>query len=409
MRTRLSLTALTLLILLSLIVPAAAQDAGDRLQIVASYSILADVAANVAGDAADVTSLMPIGADPHGFTPSPAEVVMLAEADLVLVVGANFEESLNETITNSGEDMNIVTASDCVNIRPFGADEHDHDDDHDMEGEHADDHEGDEHADEHDDDHAEDDHDHEGEMVGLSLVEAQCAAHHEELEGDHEEHADDDHEHEEDHDHAHGLGMLYTLDCGGHHHDEEAHEGEHDHGACDPHVWTDPHNVMFWTLMIRDTLSMMDPANADTYAANAAAYIEELHEAAEFAEAQIATIPAENRKLVTNHLAFGYYADSFGLEMVGTVIPGGSTLAQPSAQEIAALIDNIRAEAVPAVFADSTANPDLAEQVAAETGADFYRLYTGSLTGPDGEAPTYLDYVRANTTIIVTALGGTPE
>ena len=107
----------------------------------------------------------------------------------------------------------------------------------------------------------------------------------------------------------------------------------------DPHVWTDPVNVALWTLMIRDTLSAADPANAAVYAANAGAYLEEL--AALHAEiaAQIATLSAEHRFIVTNHQALNYFAARYGLTLVGVVIPGGGTSSEPSVQEVLALIE----------------------------------------------------------------------
>ncbi len=333
--------------------PGAAQE-GDRLHVVASFSILADVVENVAGEAAEVTSLMPLGAGPHGFTPTPQDMVTLAEADVVFVVGANFEEMLMESIANAGAEMNIVVASDCVMIRPFGMAHEDEDADADAA-------------------HVEEAH--EGEIAEM------CHGHHAEIEALAPPPED--------------VPMLHEIEC-----------GDHAHGSCDAHVWTDPYNAMLWVLMARDTLSALDPDNADAYAANAEAYIEALADLFDEVEARIDTIPEANRKLVTNHLAYSYYAHRFGLEMVGTVIPGASTLAEPSAAEVAALVDGIKAAGVPAIFADSTANPDLAEQIAQETGATFHKLYTGSLTGADGEAPTYIDYIRVDTRIIVEALGG---
>lgn len=361
----------------------------EPLQIVASSSILADVAARVAGEAAQVTSLMPLYADPHSYTPAPRDLVTLAEADAILVVGAGLEENLTVTLEDIAADSPLVTVSRCVNILPFGVGTFD---------------EADLHADHPDDD------DH------LSGIAAQCAAHHAELEGllryyagaEQAHDAEHDAEHDDEH-HPDSLGMLYTLACGGH--DDGDHAGaadDHAAGGCDPHVWTDPHNVMLWTLLIRDTLHELDPANGRTYAANAAAYLEELNDLVENeVEPLLASIPPENRRLVTNHLAFSYYARAFDLEMVGTVIPGASTLAEPSAAEIAALIGAIRGSSIPAVFAETTANPTLAEQVAAETGVAFYTLYTGSLSEPDGPAGTYLDYIRHNTRVITGALGGT--
>ena len=115
---RLALCALASLLIISTAPPrpAAAQ---DRLQVVASFSILADVAANVAGDAADVRALVPAGSDPHGFTPTPQDMVALADADVVFLVGAGFEEGLDAALANIGA-VHLVEASACVDILPFG-------------------------------------------------------------------------------------------------------------------------------------------------------------------------------------------------------------------------------------------------------------------------------------------------
>lgn len=351
----------------------------DPLRVIASSSILADVAGRVAGEAAEVTSLMPLFADPHSYTPAPRDLVALAEADAILVVGAGLEENLTVALEDLAGDSPLITVSRCVNILPFGM--------------------GTSEAAEQLADHAQDD-------DPLRGIAAQCAAHHAELESllGHHEDAEQAHEAES---HAASLGMLYTLACGGH---DDDHAGDNDHaaGGCDPHVWTDPHNVMLWTLLIRDTLSELDPASAATYAANAAAYLAELQALVEDeVEPLLGSIPPESRRLVTNHLAFSYYAQAFDLEMLGTVLPGASTLAEPSAAEIAALIGAIRDNNIPAVFAETTANRTLAEQVAAETGVAFYALYSGSLSEPDGPAGTYLDYTRHNTRVITEALGGT--
>ncbi|MDE2950994.1 MAG: zinc ABC transporter substrate-binding protein, partial [Chloroflexota bacterium] len=137
---------------------------GNMLNVVASQSILADVARQVAGDSAEVHSLIPVGFDPHAFTPSPSDLTAVAEADLVFIVGVGYEETLLDAIESAGEMVNIVVASACVQLIPAGASMHhdDHDDHaddhaHEHDDDHADDHD-DDHADEHDDDHA-DEHD----------------------------------------------------------------------------------------------------------------------------------------------------------------------------------------------------------------------------------------------------------
>ncbi len=448
MRQRVLFFVLLLSLLVAVAPLAVAQE--ERLQVVGSHSILTDVIANVAGDAADVVSVMPLGADPHSFQPTPSDLTALADADVVFINGAFFEEGLLEAIENAADDMNMVTASSCVEMIAFGGhdhegDDHDHEgDDHDHEGDDHD-HEGDDHdheGDDHDHDHEGDDHDHEdGDMSEMAVL---CEQHYAEMaaiheaghdhdhgddddhdhedgddhdheDGDDHDHEDgDDHDHDHDHSHAETLGALYAVDCGeGHSHDhegddhEEGEEHAHDHGSCDPHVWMEPHNVMYWTMLVRDTLVELDPANADTYTANAAAYLEELDALAhDFVMPMVETVSEENRVLITNHDAFGYFAARYDFEVAITIIPGGTTLAEPSAADVAAVIDLIREEDVPAIFAETTVSDDLAQQIANETGAEVFVLYSGSLSEADGPASTYVDYVRYNVTTIAEALGG---
>jgi ABC-type Zn uptake system ZnuABC Zn-binding protein ZnuA len=388
----------------------------ERLRVVTTYSILGDVVQNVAGDAANVTVLMPVGADPHGFQPSAQDIAQMVDADVVFINGANFEEGIIEIFEDAGDEINAKAVSSCVPIWPFGG-SHDHEHEHEDGDEHEHE-EGEEHEDEADHEHEEGE-EHEDE------------ADHEHEEG--EEHEDEaDHEHEEDEEH-HGeigmmcaahmsemeallgytpeyyedtLGPLHTLECGGHEHEEEGGEGEHEHGEgeCDPHLWMDPHNVVLWTLMIRDTLSELDPDNAAVYAENADNYLAQLAEVIEPSVALVETIPSEDRVLISNHLSFGYIAYPFEFETVRAVIPGGGTAAEPSAREIVQLIELIEAEGVPAIFSESTVSPDLVDQIAEETGAQVYKLYTGSLTDADGPATTYLDYIQYNYSTIAGAL-----
>lgn len=173
--------------------------------------------------------------------------------------------------------------------------------------------------------------------------------------------------------------------------------------AVDPHVWFDVKNVIAWTKTIQQTLSALDPANAETYRANAEAYIRQLEELDAWIVEQVATIPQANRKLVTNHPAFGYLAARYGLEQVGAVYPI-SPSAEPSASDIAALEDAIRQHGVPAVFTESTVNPNLAQQVAQDTGVKLVSLYTDSLGGPGSAVTSYADLMRYDVQAIVDAL-----
>lgn len=347
-----------------------------KIQVVASTTLIADVARQVAGDSADVISLLPPDADPHSYQLVPQDVATLAEADVIFINGGGLEQSVTETIENSGSEGRIVAVSTCVPILMFG----DHHDDHEHEDDH-DDHEGDH---DHDDEH---NRHHSDLLPSLSSL---CDSH--------EDHLDDldfpdDDDHEE----------LYELDCGG---DAHSHDG-HDHGACDPHVWTDPVNVGYWTLIIRDTLSALDPQNADTYTANASSYLTALHELATITLPELVNqVPAGRRVLVSNHETLGYFAHAYGFEVVGTVLPGGITGAQPSAQEMVALIEVIQTNNAGAIFAENTVSADIAEQIAEETGVPVIRLYSDALSATDGPAATYLDYMHYNVQQITDALKG---
>lgn len=185
----------------------------------------------------------------------------------------------------------------------------------------------------------------------------------------------------------------------------EAHAGEddHEHEELDAHVWFSVPNVIHWVENARQALSLRDPGNADAYQANAEAYTRELEELDAWIQAQVEAIPVENRKLVTNHASFGYLAERYGLEQVGTVYPFNPS-AEPSARAIAGLQEIIQSHGVPAIFTESTVNAKLAEQVAADTGARLVPLYTGSLGGPGSGAETYVELMRYDVTAIVEAL-----
>ncbi|MCB9109343.1 MAG: zinc ABC transporter substrate-binding protein [Anaerolineales bacterium] len=304
---------------------------GEKLRVVATSNIIGDMVQNVAGDLIALDVLMPIGSDPHAFQPTPQDAALIADADLVLANGLNFEEFLDELIANAGGEAVVIRVANGIETREFG-------------------------------------------------------------EGD-EEHAADEH-HEEDAEHD-------EHDEEGDEHDEE---GRHHHGGADPHAWMTPYNALVYVYNIETALSALDPAHAETYQANAKAYEAQLEELDQWVFAQIETISPEKREMVTDHDAFGYYADRYGLKIVGAVIPSYSTAAEPSAQEMAKLQEAIAEYGAPAIFVGVSVNPNLAEQVAADTGTQLVPLYTGSL-GPAGSgAETYIDYIRYNTTSIVEAL-----
>ncbi len=185
---------------------------------------------------------------------------------------------------------------------------------------------------------------------------------------------------------------------------EASDEAGHDHEA-DPHFWLDPTKVVHYVENIRDGLSTADPAGKELYAANAAAYGAKLNELDKWIQGEIKQIPPTRRLLVTNHESLGYFADRYGLKIVGTVVPSVTTEASPSAQQLAALADQIRSSGAPAVFLETGANAQLAQQLHDETGITIVTdISAESLTAPEGKAPNYLDMMRYNTEQIVAAL-----
>ena len=181
------------------------------------------------------------------------------------------------------------------------------------------------------------------------------------------------------------------------------HEG-HDHGPLDPHFWFDPIRVKVAVNEIAARLSAIDPEGSETYLGNAAAYGEQLEALHVWIQEQVSTVEPERRLLVTSHDSFSYLAEVYGFEVVGLVIPSLATHVEPSAEHIAGVVEVVREHGIPAVFGETTVSERLAQTIATETGAELFRLYSGSL-GPEGSgADTYLGMVRTNVERIVEAL-----
>lgn len=288
----------------------APQSADNALSVLASTSFLADIAQNVAGDRVVVESLLPIGADPHAYQAAPTDVAKIAESNVLILNGVEYEHFIESLLENAGGERLIIEAT--AGLTPHAMEEH----------------EGEEHV--------------EGE--------------------------------------------------------------EHAHEAGDPHMWLDPNLVITYVENIRDGLSEADPEGAETYKANAEAYIAQLQELDTFIKEQVESIPSERRLLVTNHEALGYFAERYGFEVVDTILPSFSSEASASAQEIAAAVDAVKNSGAPAIFLGEVENADLANQIAAETSVKVIdTLYLESLT--DGEpAATYIDMMKHNVTEIVSAL-----
>ena len=263
--------------------------------ILTSTSFLADITRNVAGERVSVTSLLPVGADPHSYQPTPQDVTKLAQGKLLIINGADYEHFLVPILENAGGEREVIEASAGINPR------------------------------------------------------------------------------------------------------EEA-------GSVDPHLWLDPNNAIVYVENIREALTHFDPEGAAIYQSNADAYVAELKGLDTWIVEQVNQIPIEKRLLVTNHEAFGYFAERYGFTIAGNVIESFSTDASPSAQQMAELIDQIKSSGAPAIFLDASDNTTLAQQIADETGVRVVTdLHLESLTdGPP--AATYIDMMKHNVTQIVNAL-----
>ncbi|MGA2974584.1 MAG: metal ABC transporter substrate-binding protein [Spirochaetia bacterium] len=174
----------------------------------------------------------------------------------------------------------------------------------------------------------------------------------------------------------------------------------------DPHFWLDPTKVEIYVQNIRDGLIRIDPAGEPVYRANADAYNAKLRELDAWIAEQVAVLPVSERKLVTNHESFGYFADRYGFRIIGTVIPSVSTEASPTARQLARLVDGLKAAGARAVFLETGASPQLANQVAQEAGIPVVtELYTHSLSDASGPAATYIAMMQYDVKTIIDSLG----
>ena len=394
-------------------------DEAPPIQVVTTSNIVADWVQNVGGDGVEVFSLLPIGVDPHTFQPGARDVARITDADIVLSIGLGLEGGwLNDLLKNATANPDsIVETGEIVDPIEFAeghADEVDLLEElsrvvHEVEEGEIDANEGLEEIKE--------------------LLEA--AEHHEEGEDedegeDHEDEGKEEEEHEgeeeegEDHEGEEELPamvkeIISKVDAGEMKAEDaiEAIEGlteegedehdDHGHGLEDPHYWFDPIRVKIVVNDIAARLSVLDPDRGDTFRANAEAYNAKLDELHIWTEQQVSTVPEENRLLVTSHDSFGYFANLYGFEIVGVVL-SITTDVEPSAGDLADLVEEVKEEGVKVVFGETTVSERLASAVAKESGADLVRLYSGSL-GPKGsEAATYIEMVRTNVGRIVEAL-----
>ena len=195
-----------------------------------------------------------------------------------------------------------------------------------------------------------------------------------------------------------GVKAL-TAETEGH-----GHNHKHKHSdRYDPHAWQEVANVKIYVANIRDALTGVDPGGKETYAKNAEAYLQKLTALEAEIKQLFAGLSEKERRAITSHDAFHYFGDAYGIEFLAAQSAGGDT--QPSARDVARLIQQIKKEGVKAIFIENISNPRIIEQIARETGAKIGgTLYSDALSEANGPAPTYLDMMRHNAKTIAAAL-----
>jgi zinc/manganese transport system substrate-binding protein len=268
--------------------------AAERLNVVASFSILGDFVRTIGGDRVNVTTLVGADSDVHVYTPAPSDAKRVADAKLVIVNGLGLEGWLPRLVQSSGSKAQVVTAS-----------------------------------------------------AGIAPLK---------------------------------LGS-----------------------AADPHAWQSVPNARVYVTDIANALVAADPDDADFFRAQAKAYLDKLETLDREVREAVAKIPADRRKVISTHDAFGYFAAEYGIQFVAPL--GVSTETEPSARDIAAIIGQIKAQKIPAVFLENISDDRLIRRIAAETGAKVGgTLISDGLTGEKGPAPTYIDMVRHNIKALTSAL-----
>ena len=276
---------------LAIAFPARAQ---DRIDVVASFSILGDFVQNVGGDRVNVSTLVGPDGDVHVYAPSPSDARTIAQSKLLVINGLGLEGWLPRLLQASGSKAPIVTATKGITPLKAGSD-------------------------------------------------------------------------------------------------------------ADPHAWQSVENAKIYVGNIRDALAAADPPDAGAFRSRADGYLAKLDALDREVREAIARIPTSRRKVISTHDAFGYFASAYGIKFVAPI--GVSTEAEPSARDIAGIIAQIKKETIPAVFLENISDPRLIRQISAETGATVGgTLFSDSLTGEKGDAPTYIDMVRHNIKALTSAL-----
>ncbi|HLP10137.1 MAG TPA: zinc ABC transporter substrate-binding protein [Opitutaceae bacterium] len=323
--------------------------------VVTANTILDDLVRQVGGDQVRTHCLVQPGADPHAFEPRPSDVKQLVSADVLVVNGLGLEPAILKLAQNCGFRGEILVAATGLTPR-VGSGHHHHGKD----------------AEDEDHEHSEIPSSSSASSLSIPSPSSTPST-------------------------ASGSSTPTPPSAA-----SENRKSETENSA-DPHAWQNPLLVATYVANIRDALARAYPAAANRYAERTAAYVEQLTALDRWAREQIATIPPARRKLVTSHDSLGYFADAYGFETVP--VAGISSSAEPEARAVAAIVDLIRREQVPAVFFELTTNPKLLRQIGADAGVRLAEpLFTDSLGTPDSGADTYLGLIRANVTRIVAAL-----
>jgi zinc/manganese transport system substrate-binding protein len=269
--------------------------AQERLNVLATFSILGDFVKNVGGDRVEVAMLVGPNADAHVYSPAPADAKKVADAKVVFVNGLGYEGWMSRLVKAAGTKASVVVAT---------------------------------------------------------------------------------------------KGIKERKAAGGHGHG-------HRHGGTDAHAWQSVVNAKVYVANIRDALVAADPRSKAVYEANAGVYLAKLDELDREVRAAVAAIPAERRKIITNHEAFGYFQQAYGVDFVAP--QGVSTEAEPSARDVARIITQIKKQKIPAVFLENITDARLMQRISQESGARIGgRLFSDALTDANGAAPSYIEMMRHN-------------
>ncbi|WGJ90516.1 metal ABC transporter substrate-binding protein [Achromobacter mucicolens] len=207
----------------------------------------------------------------------------------------------------------------------------------------------------------------------------------------------DGHDHDHDHDHKHDHKHDHDHD------DDQKHDHHHHHGDADPHAWQSLANGVIYARNVANGLAAADPAHAQAYRQRADTYIAKLQALDASVRKSFDAIGADRRKVVTSHDAFGYFGDAYGVTFIPAM--GVSTDAEPSAREVAGIIEQVRRDKVPAVFVENISSPKLVQQIARETGAKVGgTLYSDALSKPGQPGATYLEMFEWNARQLAAAL-----